>query len=70
MKCKIINTKDKCFVIKKLDNGVNVTVIAAKSAKVYNAFCDMPKDLLNELENAQAALVRGVRSVIDTNRQY
>ena len=70
MKCKIINTKDKCFVIKKVDNGVNITVIASRLAKVYNAFCDMPEDLRKELENAQAARVKAVRSINNNNYQY
>ena len=70
MKCKIINTKDKCFIIKKLDNGVNITVLASKSAKVYNAFCDMPQDLLKELEIAQDARVKVARLATGNNYQY
>lgn len=70
MKCKIINTKDKCFVIKKIDSGVNITVLASRSAKVYNAFCDMPQDLLKELENAQAASVKAARLATGNNYQH
>lgn len=49
MRCEVINTKDKCFIIFR--NGANflVKVIKSKIERVYNTYSDMPVAEYNEM---------------------
>lgn len=49
MRCEVINTKDKCFIIFRNGADYSVKVITSKIASVYNAYSDMPVAEYNEL---------------------
>lgn len=49
MRCEVINTKDKCFIIFRSGADYSVKVITSKIASVYNAYSDMPVAEYNEL---------------------
>ena len=42
MRCEVINTKDKCFIIFRNGADYSVKVIKSKTETVYNAYSDMP----------------------------
>ncbi len=49
MRCEVINTKDKCFIIFRNGANFSVKVIKSKTETVYNTYSDMPVAEYNEM---------------------
>ena len=49
MKCEVITTKDKCFIVFRNGGNFMVKVIKSKTERVYNTYSDMPVAEYNEM---------------------
>lgn len=57
MKCEVINSVNRTFVIIRSEKMISVNVLELKNGKpvaqTYNAFSDMPQDVYDEMRAAK-----------------